>query len=188
MNPFTIDDDGWLHEAQRVESPNWDARPVGVVVDLVVVHNISLPPGQYGGPWIDALFTNRLPCVAHPYFASLEGVRVSAHLLIRRDGSLIQYVSFLGRAWHAGVSCWKGRARCNDFSLGIELEGSDTIAYTEEQYTVLLTTLKSLMATYPDIVPDNIVGHCDVAPDRKTDPGTAFDWVRVRSALQETCG
>ncbi len=183
MNPFTIDADGWLHGVLRVDSPNCDDRPTETTIDLLIVHNISLPPGQFGGPWIDALFTNRLPSQAHPYFASLEGMRVSAHALIRREGTLVQYVPFLKRAWHAGVSTWQGRVRCNDFSVGIELEGSDATPFTEEQYRVLVEVTRCLMAAYPGITPDRIVGHSDVAPVRKTDPGPAFDWARLHQSL-----
>ena len=182
-NRFTIAQDGWLQGAQHVASPNYDARPTATAIDLIVIHNISLPPGQYGGPWIDALFTNDLPSTAHPYFASLEGVKVSAHFLIRRDGTVVQYVPLQGRAWHAGVSNWQGRVRCNDFSIGIELEGSDHDPYAEEQYATLLEILRVLRTHYPEVTSDRIVGHCDIAPGRKTDPGVAFNWARIRKVL-----
>ncbi|CAK0763380.1 1,6-anhydro-N-acetylmuramoyl-L-alanine amidase [Gammaproteobacteria bacterium] len=188
MTIFMIDDDGWLNRTQRVDSPNCDERPLGVAIDLLVIHGISLPPGQYGGPWIDALFTNTLPGAAHPYFLPLEGVRVSAHLLIRRDGTPVQYVSFPRRAWHAGVSTWAGRPRCNDYSIGIELEGADHDPYTDIQYAVLTDILRTLISIYPAITPDRIVGHCDIAPGRKTDPGPAFDWARLRHELYEPNG
>lgn len=174
---------GWVRGARRVPSPNCDPRPVGMGIDLIVVHGISLPPGEFGGPWIDALFCNRLPLDAHPYFCSVAGVPVSAHLLIRRDGGLVQYVPLHLRAWHAGESQHGGRARCNDFSIGIELEGTDDTAYEDAQYTRLAEVIGALMHTYPDIVPERIVGHSDVAPGRKTDPGPAFDWARLRALL-----
>jgi len=172
--------DGWLDSARRVPSPNFDARPEGVAVELIVLHNISLPPGEFGGPAIEALFTNSLDCSAHPFFARLLGVRLSSHLLIRRDGELVQFVPLDRRAWHAGASRWKGRERCNDFSIGIELEGADDIPYTDAQYACVAQTAGVLCSSFP--VAD-IVGHSDVAPGRKTDPGPAFDWVRFRGLL-----
>ncbi|CAK0747980.1 N-acetyl-anhydromuramoyl-L-alanine amidase [Gammaproteobacteria bacterium] len=170
--------DGWLVGARRVESPNQDDRPAGAEIDLVVIHNISLPPGEFGGTWIDLLFTNALPSEAHPYFETIKGLRVSTHLLIRRDGELVQYVPFHKRAWHAGVSQWNGRERCNDYSIGIELEGSDDIPYTDAQYAALAKSIPILVRAYPKIV-NHFVGHNDIAPGRKTDPGSAFDWSRV---------
>ncbi|EAR20748.1 N-acetylmuramoyl-L-alanine amidase, family 2 [Nitrococcus mobilis Nb-231] len=164
-------------------SPNCDERPPETVVDLVVIHGISLPPGQFGGPWIDALFTNTLSPRAHPYFEQLHGLRVSSHLLIRRRGEVIQYVPLHRRAWHAGVSRFEGRERCNDFSIGIELEGADHRPYTEAQYRRLLGLLRAIMVAYPAVTPARIVGHCHVAPGRKSDPGPVFDWQRLHVEL-----
>jgi AmpD protein len=173
----------WLPGARRVPSPNWDPRPPGTQVDLLVIHGISLPPGEFGGPWIDALFQNRLPTDAHPFFAGLAGLRVSAHLLIRRDGELVQYVPLGLRAWHAGRSQFAGRTGCNDFSIGIELEGTDQIPYTAAQYRCLAATTRAILTCYPLITPQRIAGHSDIAPGRKTDPGPAFDWGRYRGEL-----
>ncbi|MEW6169850.1 MAG: 1,6-anhydro-N-acetylmuramyl-L-alanine amidase AmpD [Pseudomonadota bacterium] len=178
-----IDEAGWLAGARRVASPNRDARPDPEDISLLVIHGISLPPGRFGGPWIDALFTNTLDPAAHPYFAGIAALRVSAHLLIRRDGSLTQYVPFAQRAWHAGASSFQGRERCNDYSIGIELEGSDEIAYTAKQYARLARITQSITARYPKITGARIVGHSDIAPGRKTDPGPAFDWARYRALL-----
>ena len=172
-----------LLEARQVQSPNCDPRPVGTEVSLVVIHGISLPPGQYGGPEIDQLFTNRLDAAAHPYFAAIAGLRVSAHLLIRRDGELVQYVPFNLRAWHAGESCYEGSSACNDFSIGIELEGQDDEAYTDVQYAQLADVLQVLIETFPRISAGRIAGHSEVAPGRKTDPGPAFDWRSLRQRL-----
>lgn len=184
MTTFAMNDDGWLSGAGRMDSPNCDERPPHMVIDLVVIHGISLPPGQYGGPWIDALFTNALPLSAHSYFSSLKGMHVSTHLLIRRDGMLVQYVPFHRRAWHAGASTWGGRMRCNDFSIGIELEGTDITPYTDIQYIVLGNVIQILRAAYPGITSERIVGHSDISPGRKTDPGPAFDWARLHLTLQ----
>jgi N-acetyl-anhydromuramoyl-L-alanine amidase len=178
-----VDADGWLRGAERRPSPNRDARPAGTVVDLLVIHNISLPPGEFGGPWIDDLFLARLDPEAHPYFRAIAGVSVSAHLLIRRDGRCIQYVPFGERAWHAGASCFAGRERCNDFSIGIELEGSDDLPFETNQYRALAEVVRALMTAYPGIRPDRIVGHSDIAPGRKTDPGPHFDWPRLLALL-----
>lgn len=167
---------GWLSDAQRVISPNCDERPAGEQISALVVHSISLPPCKFGGPWIDALFTNTLDCSAHASFEDLRDVRVSAHGLIRRDGQCTQYVSFEQRAWHAGQSSFDGRSRCNDFSVGIELEGCDTQAFTAAQYTRLAAVAQALMSAYPAITPQRITGHSDIAPGRKTDPGPHFDW------------
>lgn len=175
---------GLLEGARYVPSPNQDERPPGAEPELVVVHGISLPPGETGGPWIDRLFTNRLDPEAHPYFREIEGLRVSAHLLIRRDGEPVQYVPFHRRAWHAGVSSWRGRERVNDVSVGIELEGTDDLPYEEEQYHRLAEVVRALRTAYPGIGPDALAGHSDVAPGRKTDPGPAFDWDRLRSLLE----
>lgn len=173
----------WLLGARRCPSPNCDDRPDSCGIDLVVVHGISLPPGEFGTPHVEALFCNRLDPTLHPYFAEVCHLQVSAHLLIRRDGELVQFVPFTHRAWHAGESVFCGRSRCNDFSIGIELEGSDDMLYEDAQYQRLISVLKLLMKTWPEITPDRIVGHSDIAPGRKTDPGTAFDWDRVRGAL-----
>jgi AmpD protein len=175
--------DGWLPDARPVPSPNWDERPADAVVDLLVIHGISLPPGSFGGPWIQQLFQNRLDPRAHPYFGGIAHLRVSAHLLIRRDGELIQLVALQNRAWHAGVSCFDGRACCNDFSIGIELEGTDEVPYEAAQYRVLARTTREIQTRYPGITRQRIVGHSDIAPGRKTDPGPAFDWDRFRALL-----
>ncbi|MGB5104769.1 MAG: 1,6-anhydro-N-acetylmuramyl-L-alanine amidase AmpD [Steroidobacteraceae bacterium] len=175
---------GWLRVARRVESPNCDDRPAGVQPTLVVVHGISLPPGEFGGPWIDALFTNHLPADAHPYFATVATLRVSAHVLVRRDGELVQYVPFHRRAWHAGKSQWQGREGCNDYSVGIEIEGTDASAYESAQYTMLARLVARLCLTYPGLSPERVVGHSDVAPGRKSDPGIAFDWPLLRTLLR----
>lgn len=177
------DESGWLEGVRRVASPNCDDRPAGVQPDLIVVHGISLPPGEFGGPWIDALFNNRLPVDEHPYFAGLAGLRVSAHALIRRDGEIVQYVAFHRRAWHAGESRWLGRERCNDYSIGIELEGTDASAYEPGQYAALARLVARLCRTYSSLSPQRIVGHSDVAPGRKSDPGIAFDWPLLRALV-----
>jgi len=170
---------GLLAAARQVPSPNQDARPPGAVPELVVVHGISLPPGEYGGPWIEQLFTNRLDPAAHPYFAGLEGIRVSAHLLVRRDGELVQFVPFHRRAWHAGESSWRERPRCNDFSIGIELEGCDDDPYTTAQYRRLAVVIRALCRAYPALSPQRLAAHSEIAPGRKTDPGPAFDFSRL---------
>lgn len=175
--------DGWCAAARRCPSPNHDARPEAMPVELIVIHGISLPPDEFGGPWIDALFTNTLPADAHPYFRDIAALRVSAHFLIRRDGTLVQYVPCGERAWHAGASQWRGRTRCNDFSIGIELEGSDTTPYTDAQYTTLAALIPALRRACPQIGADALAGHCDIAPGRKTDPGPAFDWPRLHALL-----
>ena len=174
---------GWLAGVRRVLSPNFDERPPGEEISLLIVHGISLPPGNFGGPWIDQLFTNTLDLSAHAYFEQLRGLRVSAHALLRRDGECVQYVSFDRRAWHAGQSCYDGRQGCNDFSVGIELEGCDEQSYTLPQYTHLASVAKGLMAAYPGITAERIAGHSDIAPGRKTDPGPFFDWDRFRALL-----
>ncbi len=178
-----VDAEGWLRGVERRPSPNCDARPAGTVVDLLVIHNISLPPGEFGGHWIDDLFLARLDPEAHPYFRAVAGALVSAHLLIRRDGRATQYVPFGQRAWHAGVSCFAGRERCNDFSIGIELEGADDRPFAPSQYEALAEVTRALMTHYPGIRPDRIAGHSDIAPGRKTDPGPHFDWDRFRTLL-----
>lgn len=177
---FTIDrDSGLFAAARQVASPNYNARPAGMSPELIVVHNISLPPGEFGGPWIDRLFTNELDPRAHPYFGAIAALRVSAHLLIRRDGELVQYVPFHRRAWHAGASRWQGREDCNDFSVGIELEGTDDGGYTTAQYRRLAVSIRALCRTYPTLSPQRLAGHSDIAPGRKTDPGPSFDWARL---------
>jgi len=175
--------EGWLDGAVRRPSPNQDARPAPSDVSLLVIHGISLPPGEFGGPWIDALFDNRLDLTAHPYFAQLAGLAVSAHVLIRRDGAIVQYVPFEARAWHAGASCFAGRERCNDYSIGVELEGTDDQPYTDAQYDALATVAHAVMEAYPAITAERITGHSDIAPGRKTDPGPAFDWARFRASI-----
>jgi len=184
---LTIDTEaGLLAGARFVPSPNHDARPEGSVPELITVHGISLPPGEYGGPWIDRLFTNALPNDAHPYFAQIAGLKVSSHVLIRRDGELVQYVPFHRRAWHAGESSYCGRDRCNDFSIGIELEGTDEHGYEPAQYRRLVDVIVALCAAYPSLSLDRVAGHSAVAPGRKTDPGPAFDWPRLRAMLRAT--
>lgn len=171
---------GLLVGVNQVLSPYYDARPAGVEPDLIVLHGISLPPGEFGGPWIARLFTGNLPADAHPEFRERAGLRVSAHLLVRRDGEVVQFVPLGARAWHAGKSAWQGREACNDYSIGIECEGADEIPYEEPQYATLRVLLPMLLGAYAKITPDRIVGHSDVAPGRKTDPGPSFDWSRIR--------
>lgn len=173
----------YLLDARRVSSPNCDDRPDGCDISLLVVHGISLPPGQYGGSEIDRFFTNTLDAGAHPYFTQIADLKVSSHLLVRRDGEVVQYVPFRKRAWHAGESNYLGRAACNDFSIGIELEGLDDAPYTNVQYAVLAAIVKVLIDTFPGLSANCLVGHCDIAPQRKTDPGPAFDWARLRQQL-----
>ncbi|MCK5720798.1 MAG: 1,6-anhydro-N-acetylmuramyl-L-alanine amidase AmpD [Thiomargarita sp.] len=168
-------------EISYCPSPHYDERPNNTKINLLVIHNISLPPRQFGGPFIDQLFTAKLDKNAHPSFSELADLRVSAHLAIRRTGQITQYVSFQKRAWHAGISSFQGRERCNDFSIGIELEGCDDIAYTEIQYQKLIQIITILKQKWSSLTQENIVGHCDIAPGRKTDPGSAFDWKRVQN-------
>lgn len=175
-----LDDEGWLAGVRRVASPNCDERPAGSSVQLIVVHAISLPPGEFGGDAIERLFTNRLDPAAHPYFREVHALRVSAHFLIRRDGGIVQFVPCRLRAWHAGASCWRGLERCNDFSLGIELEGSDDKPFDAPQYEALAGLIRTLRERYPI---EEVVGHADVAPGRKTDPGPRFDWARLERLL-----
>jgi AmpD protein len=180
-NPrLAIDAGGYANLASQVPSPNCDDRPDGCAVALIVVHGISLPPGEFGGDAIQRLFTNRLDASEHPYFATIAKLRVSAHFLVRRDGALLQFVACERRAWHAGKSSWQGRDRCNDYSVGIELEGTDTLPYARAQYATLARLVRALRRRYP--VKD-VVGHSDVAPGRKTDPGPAFEWGRLRRLL-----
>jgi len=172
-----------LEGAILLPSPHCDARPLGVEPDLIVIHGISLPPGEFGGAWIDDLFMGRLDPAAHPYFAEIAHLRVSAHLLIRRDGAVTQYVPFHLRAWHAGVSSFEGRAGCNDFSIGIELEGTDDLPYTEVQYASLAQVIAALQQAYPSL--RAIAGHADIAPGRKTDPGVSFTWSWLETLLND---
>jgi N-acetyl-anhydromuramoyl-L-alanine amidase len=174
---------GLLVGVRQVLSPHFDERPPAVLPALMVVHGISLPPGKFDGPWIDRLFTGNLPAGAHPSFADISKLRVSAHAVIRRDGTITQYVPFTARAWHAGESSYRGRAACNDFSVGIELEGADQIAYTEPQYQSLAQLIVALCGAYPTLSTEHLAGHSDIAPGRKTDPGPAFDWPRLRALL-----
>lgn len=180
METWRLLGDGWLEGARRVPSPNFDARPAGEVPSLLVVHAISLPPDQFGGPGVEQLFTNTLRAEEHPYYAQIQHLRVSAHFFIRRDGALLQFVSVHERAWHAGVSCWKGRERCNDFSLGVELEGCDSMPFEAAQYECLAALVRCLQTALPLA---DMAGHSDVAPGRKTDPGPHFDWALFRSLL-----
>ncbi len=179
---YTVEQ-GWMQGARIVPSPNFGPRPVATAIDLLVIHNISLPPGDYGTDCVERLFTNCLDWNAHPYFKTIEGLEVSSHLMIRRDGELLQFVSLLDRAWHAGASCFEGRENCNDFSIGVELEGADDEPYSDSQYAVLAAVTQALLAAYPDLTPQRITGHSDIAPGRKTDPGPAFDWQRYRAAV-----
>jgi AmpD protein len=175
---------GLLRGVRQLPSPNFDARPDGILPELIVVHGISLPPGQFGGPWIDRLFTNTLPPDEHPYFATITQLKVSSHALIRRDGEVVQYVPFHMRAWHAGASSYQGRERCNDFSIGIELEGEDQTPYEPAQYRMLSAVILELCAAYASLSLSHIAGHNDIAPERKTDPGPAFDWQRLYALLR----
>lgn len=175
---------GLVRGARQVASPNQDERPAGCLPELIVVHGISLPAGEFGGPWIDALFTSDLDPAAHPSFADLALLRVSAHLLVRRDGELVQYVPLHRRAWHAGQSSHCGRERCNDFSIGIELEGADEMPYAAVQYEVLARLVAALRQAMPSLRRAPVVGHSDIAPGRKTDPGSAFDWGRLAGLLE----
>lgn len=179
---------GRLHGARWCPSPNYGARPEPAEISLLVVHNISLPPGQFGGGYIEAFFQNRLDHCVHPYFATIEGLQVSAHGLIERTGELVQFVDLRQRAWHAGRSSFCGQEECNDYSIGIELEGTDDQPYTDAQYHTLARVTVDIMAAWPDITPDRIVGHSDIAPGRKTDPGPAFDWAEFRRLLSATDG
>jgi AmpD protein len=177
MSALHIGTGGITREARQVASPNYDERPNESLIELVVIHNISLPPGEFGGNGVIQLFTNQLDPEAHPYYREIHQLRVSSHFFIRRDGELIQFVPCEKRAWHAGVSQWQGRERCNDFSIGIELEGDDATPFEEAQYVTLNALLDTLKITYPIA---GIVGHSDIAPGRKTDPGPCFDWRKVK--------
>lgn len=180
INPAT----GLLIDKEFIESPNYDERTSIEDISLLVVHGISLPPNEFGGEGVKQLFTNQLDADEHPYYKEIEGLKVSAHAFIRRDGELIQFVPFHKRAWHAGVSCFDGREKCNDFSIGIELEGTDDLLYTESQYQVLALLIKAIRKAYPNIKRENLVGHSDIAPGRKTDPGEVFDWQKLQGLLK----
>ncbi|MCG6932767.1 MAG: 1,6-anhydro-N-acetylmuramyl-L-alanine amidase AmpD [Gallionella sp.] len=177
--PLSVDEAGLLSGCEYIPSPNCDDRPAGAI-ELLVIHNISLPPGEFGGDAVQRLFTNMLDPAAHPYYGEIAGLRVSAHFFVRRDGHIVQFVPCLQRAWHAGESCWQGALRCNDFSLGIELEGTDEVPYTDVQYDALDRLTRALRAAYPI---RGIAGHSDIAPLRKTDPGASFDWTRYLAGL-----
>ena len=174
---------GWCHGVRHCPSPNFNLRPCDEI-SLLVIHNISLPPGQFATGKVQEFFQNRLDVTEHPYFSGIAELRVSAHFLIERDGSVTQFVSCLDRAWHAGVSCFEGRETCNDFSLGIELEGTDELPFTDAQYHSLIALTRQLQAVYSAITVQRICGHSDIAPGRKTDPGPGFDWARYRAALE----
>jgi AmpD protein len=178
-------EDGWFPAARHSPSPNFDRRPAGVEPSLLVIHGISLPPGEFGGPWIDRLFRNQLPADSHPFFREIRHLRVSSHLLIRRAGELVQYVDLRARAWHAGRSRFRGRRACNDIGIGVELEGCDDTPYTDVQYRILADVAAAIVHQYPAITPDRVVGHCHIAPGRKTDPGPVFHWHRLRTALAD---
>ena len=181
---FSIDPaSGLLRLARQALSPHCDERPPGAVPELIVVHGISLPPGEFGGPWIEQLFTGGLDRNAHPYFATVAALRVSAHVLVRRDGKLVQFVPFGLRAWHAGTSSWQGRAACNDFSIGIEMEGTDEGAYESAQYQALSALISALCKAYPTLARERVVGHSEIAPGRKSDPGSSFEWQLLRDLL-----
>lgn len=173
-----------LVQARQVPSPNCNARPVGEAVSLLVIHNISLPPGQFGSGHIELFFQNQLPVEADPFYQEIKDMTVSAHLLIERTGAVVQFVDFDRRAWHAGASLFDGRDNCNDFSIGIEMEGTDTQPYTDQQYTVLASVTAALQQAYPALTAERITGHSDIAPGRKTDPGPAFDWQRYRALVE----
>ncbi len=173
--------DGWFTQARKVASPNYNKRPESVTIDSIIIHSISLPPGQYGGDEIDRFFSNQLDWDEHDYFREIKDLQVSSHLLIRRDGELVQYVNLHDRAWHAGQSCLAGQENCNDFSIGIELEGTDKSPFEKAQYKTLLAVIKTLKHYFPKICPEKIVGHSDIAPGRKTDPGSGFDWKVLRA-------
>ena len=183
-----IDKRGWLQDVDIICSPNHETRPPGTEIKLIVVHGISLPPGEYGGGYVQQLFTNRLDSTEHDYFAEIAHLKVSAHCLIERNGHLIQFVSFEDRAWHAGLSCWQDQQNCNDFSIGIELEGSDDEPYTDAQYQQLARLVISLRKKYPQISDQSICGHSDIAPGRKTDPGPFFDWQKLASLTTVNTG
>jgi AmpD protein len=175
---------GLLVGVRQVLSPYCDPRPSGVAADLIVLHGISLPPDEFGGPWIERLFTGSLPRDHHPYFAEIHGMRVSAHVLVRRDGEVVQCVPFGERAWHAGTSQFEGRSGCNDFSIGIEMEGADVVPYEPVQYQQGGAVIRALLSAYSALSAERVVGHSDIAPGRKTDPGPAFDWPAMRAQFK----
>ena len=179
---------GLLMDTVFVASPNCDDRPDPEDINLIVVHGISLPPGQFDGPCVEQFFTNRLDPQTDPFFDEIKEMHVSAHLFIRRNGEIIQFVPFDKRAWHAGQSCYADRECCNDFSIGIEMEGTDESGYTSDQYTQLAAVIEALLDAYPGITRDRIVGHCDIAPGRKTDPGPSFDWAKLSHVLDARLG
>jgi len=185
MTELRIDNAGWLQSVDVFKSPNFDSRPDDSSIRLVVVHGISLPPGDYGGGHIQEFFCNKLDAGLHPYFKTICDMRVSAHCLIERDGNIVQFVSFRDRAWHAGESQWRGETGCNNFSVGIELEGCDEQVYGEAQYLSLARLIRALRMVYPQIDADAITGHSDIAPGRKTDPGPAFDWGKLAQCLND---
>lgn len=174
--PLSLHANGWLDAITHCPSPNYSSRPAGVGTSLLVIHNISLPPEQFGGGYVQQFFCNQLPADEHPYFSTIASLQVSAHCLIDRSGGVTQFVSFSDRAWHAGASAFSGRSNCNDYSIGIELEGSDYTPYSDSQYQALVAITRVVMHQYPEITTNRIVGHSDIAPGRKTDPGPAFDW------------
>ncbi len=174
---------GWLSTARQVASPNCDDRPEKTDISLLVIHCISLPPDEFGGPWIDAFFSNTLDPDQHPYFGEIRQLKVSSHLLIRRDGECVQYVPFHKRAWHAGDSHYEDISNCNDYSIGIELEGSENLPYEEIQYKILADVTRTILGNYPAMTTDRITGHCDIAPERKIDPGPFFDWKKYRALI-----
>ena len=176
--------DGQLHGAKQIPSPNFNQRPDKTDIQLVVIHNISLPPSQFGGGYIEQFFQNKLDWSVHPYFQTIEGMEVSTHLLILRSGEVLQFVNFNERAWHAGRSTYLGLKECNDYSIGIELEGSDDLPFEEQQYEALVKVVKTLQESYPKIK-QHLAGHSDIAPGRKTDPGPFFDWIKFRNQLKQ---
>lgn len=186
MGISVISSDGWLDAAAQCPSPNFNSRPDGQQISLLVIHNISLPPGEFGTGCVKDFFCNQLDSSRHPYFQTIAELKVSAHLFIDREGQITQFVPFTARAWHAGASVFNGVANCNDYSIGIELEGCDNIAYTDAQYNALAAVTRQLLVEYPNITRNQIVGHCDIAPGRKTDPGEAFDWNRYHLLLTST--
>ena len=176
---------GLLQGVRYAASPNWDERPVAMRPEVLIIHAISLPPGEFGGPYVEQLFLNHIDPQGHPSFEGLQDLKVSAHVFLRRDGEIIQFVPLHGRAWHAGESLVEGRTRVNDFSIGIELEGDDDTAFEEIQYQVLAQLTHVIQQAYPEITAERLYGHSDIAPERKTDPGPFFDWVHYRTLLAE---
>lgn len=178
-----IIDNGTLTQARQLPSPNFNDRPAGVQISLLVIHNISLPPGEFAGDWVEKFFQNQLDGREHPYFQTIANLKVSAHCYIRRSGEIVQFVNFGKRAWHAGRSIFGDEPECNDYSIGVELEGTDTAPYTDAQYRVLGALSTSLLHYYPKITKSRIAGHSDIAPGRKSDPGPSFDWDRYLASL-----